>query len=208
MAQQVFKYVSGGFQASFDPLPAGSAIDLGTTERGISFSARPSFHPITEDRYGDTVMDSMFVGVPGIFVTLEGLVWRPAASNENLMLASTWLQSNMSNETLVPSDSTYGTVAQNMMGRSVQASVAGTLTLTAITGRLAGLAGSPTPLSIAFTKAVPVDDLSVLLSLRGPIRIPFTFQIFPDLTLTAFTTNGNLQYFTTTWDNSGTAGAP
>lgn len=204
----VFKYVSGAFTASYDPLPAGSAIDLGTTERGIRMSARPSFLDITEDRYGDTVMDSMFLGIPSVLVTLESLVWRPSAGLENPYLSAPWLQSQTNTsggETVVtPVDDTkFGSVNVLTLGRSLQGAFAGTLTLTAVTGRLAGTGGSPTPLVVAFSKVVPVDDLDILLSLRGPIRTNFTFRAFPDPTELAST--GNLKFWSiTTWDNSGT----
>lgn len=192
MAATAFTYKSGGYQMTYD-VPGSSlgAIDLGTTQDGIRFSSEYGFHEITEDRYGLSVIESLFLGITQMFVTFEGMVWRsPTTGTPALMQLANIFANNPAD----PVESTFGMVAASAFGTTLQA-LAGTLTLTAITGKLLG---SGTAQKIEFWKAVPVGPFDTVLSLKRPIPLPFTFRIFPRLDNTEFTSTGHLRYFTWT----------
>lgn len=186
-----YKFWSGAFDFTWDPgIPAAAdPIALGTTERGFRSSVRHSTVPIRVDRFGDTVVDELYLGIESMVVTIESLNWKTGADDDILFEYANWINrikiksGDESTTNLYQSES-------DSLGRSA-ASVGGPLICTAVSGHLAGV-GAGSAFTITFHKAVPLEPLDLLFSLRGPIRIPFAFRVYPTWSDNAW------KYWTTT----------
>ena len=211
MSMTVYKYFSGGFSASFDPYGSSTsptAFDLGTTEEGIRILTEPDVFPITEDRLGSTIVDYLFLGYKRVECFFESLTFATGSTLKYLWDLSNAPMTPAAGITAAGTGQDMGLMAGANLGMPMLQGanggngIWGTLTLTAITGRLIG-SGTPTPMSIAMPCAIPLENIEMLLTLRRPISVPFRFQILPDFKVgTDFTTGGNLRYWTIVYGNA------
>lgn len=190
MAQTHHKYFSGGFKAQFGPL--GSELDIGTTERGIRLAVRHATQPITEDRFGDCKVEELLTGIEDVIVTVDSMTWRTtgAVGIEHVVKEAFHVFQDKQGDA-----GDYGRLNMADVGKGLVESYAESLILTAITGKLA--TPGQTPLAIQAKKAVPIENIDLLLTLRRQINVPFGFRIYPD---EGEFTNDLLSYLIFTWN--------
>lgn len=180
---------NGSFDVYWAPPGAAllDALEIGYTERGVrvNFGA-PAGFPVREDRWGDTIVEEFFLGVGDhATVTVESLNFKIDTAHR-LREALTMIGAvknaiatdidDLTNPTGISRSETVGQPIVEGILDQTGAVGAGTLTLTAIRGKLLG----PTsPFSIVFPLAIPIEPVDVLLTLRGPVRIPFGFRAWP-----------------------------
>lgn len=170
---------NGAFSVTWTP-PSGAAVVLGTTERGVRVNfGTPSSVQVREDRWGDTIVEEFYLGVvDNPRVTIESLNFKVGAE---YALRSALAMIGVAGATM-PADidtaNGIGTVRQTTIGAPIVETVlatGGSLVLQAVRGKLI----STTGFKITLPKALPMEPVDTLLTLRGPIRVPFGFRVWP-----------------------------